>query len=56
MDYVKCPNCKITVIDRTGLEAPCPRCLLRTGAVVQLELCGPPEEVDTAAADEVMPG
>ena len=56
MDHLKCPDCKITVIDRLGLEASCPRCLLRTGAVVQLEPCGPPGEADTAAADEVMPG
>jgi hypothetical protein len=56
VDHSKCPDCGITVIDRFGFEAPCPRCLLRTGAVVQLEPCPPPEGADTAAADEVRPG
>jgi hypothetical protein len=55
VDHLKCPDCEITVIDH-GLEGPCPRCLLRTGDVVQLEPCGPPEGVDTAAADEAIPG
>jgi hypothetical protein len=53
VDHLKCPDCEITVIDRFGFEAPCPRCLLRTGAIVQLEPCPPPEEADTAVADEV---
>jgi Zn-finger nucleic acid-binding protein len=35
--HLKCPDCGITLIDRSGLEAkPCPRCLLRSGAVVQM--------------------
>jgi predicted Zn-ribbon and HTH transcriptional regulator len=36
--HLKCPDCGITLIDRSGLKAPkrCPRCLLRSGAVVEM--------------------
>jgi Zn-finger nucleic acid-binding protein len=36
--HLKCPDCEITLIDRSGLEASkrCPRCLLRSGAVVEM--------------------
>ena len=56
-DHLKCPDCGITFI-RRHFEAPtrCPRCQLRTGAVVQLEACPPPEGADTAAADEARTG
>src|SRR5881396_712232 len=56
LDHLKCPQCGIIVIDRFGFEAPCPRCLLRTGATVQLEPCPPPEGAHAVAADEVRPG
>ena len=38
MTHLKCPDCGITLIDRSGLEASkrCPRCLLRSGAVVEM--------------------
>jgi Zn-finger nucleic acid-binding protein len=36
--HLKCPDCGITLIDRSGLEVSkrCPRCLLRSGAVVEM--------------------
>lgn len=38
MTHLKCPDCGITLIDRSGLEASkrCPRCLLRSGAAVEM--------------------
>jgi hypothetical protein len=38
MTHLKCPDCGITLIDRSGLDAGrrCPRCRLRTGATVPM--------------------
>ena len=38
MTYLTCPDCRITLIDRSGFEVAkrCPRCLLRSGAVVEM--------------------
>ena len=38
MTHLKCPDCGITLIEPTGLEASkhCPRCLLRSGEVVEM--------------------
>jgi anti-anti-sigma factor len=35
--HLKCPECGITLIDRSGkTRTRCPRCLLRSGAVVEM--------------------
>jgi hypothetical protein len=36
--HLKCPDCGITIIDRSGLGIArrCPRCQVRTGAIVPM--------------------
>jgi hypothetical protein len=36
--YLKCPECEIRLIDHPHIPEPksCPRCLLRSGAIVKL--------------------
>jgi len=35
--HMKCPDCGITLMDRSGVaQRRCPRCMLRSGAVVEM--------------------
>jgi hypothetical protein len=38
MSYRKCPECAVAFIEHRRYEAPvrCPRCLMRTGTIVEL--------------------
>jgi phage FluMu protein Com len=39
MSHLRCPGCGVTVAERGARDStkPCPRCLMRTGAIVWME-------------------